>query len=304
MKDHSYKLTEKDLIAIKIGTEYQQMSNLVYSQLVLNKIGLLIDLINSLYNDKIKMPEWKTWSEPLIVKLCFHASSMIKLFEGTELPVLSKEKKPRVIDEPTIITLLRVITENYLTFFYLYCDEIPEDEKQFRVSIWRYCGIKQRIGFEVTTDEAKNKQKQEELILEKIKTEIIGSGFFKKYDEKQQKTILKGKNPRLFNGWIDLIKASGIRLTLFKNLYGFKSNYSHSEFISVLQMNTKELKFDPNSETHYTTLLLHLIVCRAIINLKDLFPSVNAAFSKFDKNTIYEIDILNHFGITQEFDKI
>ena len=54
------------------------------------------------------------------------------LFEGTEIPLINKGQKVKVMDKPSIVALTRVVTENFLTFNYIYSDSISEDEKQFK----------------------------------------------------------------------------------------------------------------------------------------------------------------------------
>ena len=79
MNDKLIQLTERDLVAIKVSKDLEQKTILEYSKIVFEKIGLLAELMDSLYRQEIQVPNWKIWSEPLIYKLCFHASSIIKL---------------------------------------------------------------------------------------------------------------------------------------------------------------------------------------------------------------------------------
>lgn len=304
MNLENYILTDKDFVAIKIANDYEHKNNVEYSKMVLTKVEILLELMDSLFQQKIKIPGWQVWSEPLIIKLSFHAASMIKLFDGTSLPIQRKNKNPIVLDEPSIIILFRAILENYLTFFFLYCDKISNEEKQFRLSVWRYSGIKQRVGFEILTMEAKEKQKQEAKFLEELQKEIEQSTFFNQFNNNEKKQILKGIKPRLFNSWIDIVKLSGLKVRIFKNLYGYKSNYSHSEFISALQINSKNSPFKPTEEIHFTVFLLHLLICKTIVDLKKIFPSIHNLYQSFDKTIINEIEVLNDFVASEELENI
>ena len=95
----------------------------------------------------------------------------------------------KILDEPSIISLLRVATENYLTFFYLYCDKIDDEEKQFKLSVWRYCGIKQRVGFEVSTEAGKKKQQEETELLKTLEQEVLNSKIFNSFDKRKREQI-------------------------------------------------------------------------------------------------------------------
>jgi hypothetical protein len=61
-----YTLTERDIVAIRVSSDYETKNNIQYSKIVFDKIGLLIELMNSLYEEKVSVPEWKLWAEPLI----------------------------------------------------------------------------------------------------------------------------------------------------------------------------------------------------------------------------------------------
>src|SRR5689334_2592047 len=131
MPEKIIQLTERDLTAIKVSNDLEQKPIVEYSKIVFEKIGLLLELMDSLYREDVKVPSWQIWSEPLIYKLCFHASSIVKLYEGCDIAFIEQGKLFKILDEPSIISLLRVATENYLTFFYLYSDKITDEEKQF-----------------------------------------------------------------------------------------------------------------------------------------------------------------------------
>ena len=288
--------TEMDFIALKIMQEYNQMKNVQYSTVVLDKVGILLKLINSLHKEKVQLPSWQVWVEALIHKLSFHSVSLLKLFEGTEIPFENDGNKIMILDKPSIVTLLRVVTENYLTFYYLYADNINDDEKQFRLSVWRYCGIKQRTEFHISTENAKNKQKEELEILADLKNEVINSPFYNLFKKKEQEIIIGGRNARLFNSWVKLLRDSSLRTELFKNMYGYKSNYSHSEFISVLQVHAGNYVFNANAELEIELVLLHILICKSIINLKDTFPTIKSNYDKLDSKITGEIQFINQFG--------
>lgn len=304
MEQFNYVFTDKDMAALKVTADYEHKNNVEYSKIVLKKIEVLMELMDSLFQEKIQIPNWQIWAESLIIKFSFHSVSMIKMFDGIELPVKRNGKHPVVLDEPSIIILFRVILENYLTFSYLYCNKISDEEKQFRLAVWRYSGINQRANFEISTDEAKTKQANEKNFLTQLKKEIEESNFFNSFNAGDKKLILKGVKPRLFNSWMDIVRASGLRERFFKNLYGYKSNYSHSEFISALQINSKDKPFQALKEIHYTVFLLHLLVCKTIIDLKSLFPTIQDLYTKLDKDLINEIEFLNVFVGTEIMDKI
>jgi hypothetical protein len=96
-------LSEKDLIAIKVTSESEEKNNIEYSRIVLEKIRILLKLINSLYEEKIELPSWKVWSEALIHKLSFHSTSLLKLYEGTVIPFENMGKQIIVLDKSSLV---------------------------------------------------------------------------------------------------------------------------------------------------------------------------------------------------------
>jgi uncharacterized protein DUF5677 len=276
------KLLKLDAV-LKVWNEYESFTNEEYSEIISQKVGLLLELMNSLSVEKVKVDSWKIWCESVIYKMCYHISSILKLYKGTEIPYKHKDKNLIIFDEPSVIVLFRVILENYLTFYYLFGTETGEDIKQFRCLVWRYSGIKQRTEFKITNDTARAKQLEEIKLLESLKEEIKSNKLFDEYTFKQKEVILKGRKPRLFESWDDLIKYSKLSQQLFRNLYGYKSNYSHTEFISVLQVQMGNFGHNKeNTKSHYLMLILHSLVCKSILELKLFFPSIEKVFEAKD----------------------
>lgn len=288
----THSFTEKNVL--KAWADYNNETNIQYTKHINQKIGFLLELVNSLNEEKVELEEWKVWSKPLLFKLTFHVGSFLKLFSGTSLDL--KNQQLTIFDEPTVLIMFRVIMENYLTFYYLYCDNISDEEKSFRINVWKYSGLKQRSTFRVTTEASKKKmqnEQQEIMILQKV---INESPFFNSFAKDEKKLILKGVKPRLMNSWGQLNNLSGFQVDLFKNLYGFKSNYSHSEFISVMQVNSINYDFNPNAKEHYTLLLVHSLLSKCIIDLTKIFPSIKKQFDKQDIALIKEINFLNQLA--------
>ena len=107
---------------------------------------------------------------------------------------------------------------------------------------------------------------------------------------------------RLFNNWLDLVKESKLRSKFFENLYGFKSNHSHSEFISVFQLKSSNYQYNPNESVHFSLFLLHIIICKAIIDLKELYPSIEILFNSKEFNLKTEVEILFNIGVDKNLD--
>ena len=189
--------------------------------------------------------------------------------------------------------MYRAIVENYFTFYYLFCDKIDDEEKEFRLNVFKYSGLKQRSEFVDLPEEFKLQQEKEIIHVESLKELVSNSKFFSIYTKNERKDILKGIKPRLFNTWRKLNELSSFQKSSFKNFYSFNSSYAHSEFISVLQIKSQGYGINENSKSHYTLMLHHSLICKCIIDLTNLFPSVDILFSKQDENLIKEVNYLN-----------
>ena len=235
-----FKVGEKDLVALKVLRDHEDLSNEQYAEKLFARLGIVAELVNSLHEQDVKLPRWKIWSESLAFKFCFHTASFLRLFSGTEIPYQVAGKNIVVFDEPTAIVLFRTILENYMTFFYLYVDNVPDEEKEFRFMVYEYCGMKQRTGFDVRSNEAKAKQAAELMDVQNLKAKIEASPYFDKMEKRAKKLVMDGVKARFFS-WPELLRKCGFREDLFKNIYGYKSNYTHSEFISLMQIKNRSL---------------------------------------------------------------
>jgi hypothetical protein len=275
---------------LKIHNEYYYSTNNEYCKVILDKISLLLELMSSLYIEKVNVDSWKIWCESVIYKLCFHTCSTLKLFQGTEIPFKNKEENLMIFDQSSVIILFRTIIENYLTFFYLYGSNCDEEAKKFRVLIWRYCGIKQRAEFDIETENGRQKQKEEIELYESLKKEILENKFFITYNNDERKKIIGGRKPRLFNSWGNLIEESNLNPQRFKNIYAFNSSYTHTEFISISQMQMGGYGYNEGSKGNlHTMLLIHGLICKTIMELKIFFPSMDIIFNS--KETLLKEEI-------------
>ena len=289
--------SQTDLIAYKVLSDARNKTNIEYIIVIEQKISLMLELIDSLYTDKIAIDEWLIWSEPVIFKLGMHSASYLNIYRGVDITI--RDRILTMFDEPSSLVLFRVILENYLTFFYLFCDSISNDEKKFRVSVWKYSGLKQRNGFETTTEEHKLKKEIELKEIEQLKQGIVNSPFFETYNEGFKKQLIDGFKPRTTFSWDKLIQNSNLKKELFSKLYGYKSNYTHSEFISALQIKSQGYGFNLNSKEHYGLFLHHSIICKCILDMVNLFPSISLIFNSMDNNLALEVVFLAKFSSNQ-----
>lgn len=296
------ELSAKDFAAIKAVAEHEHKVDLEYSKIVREKVDLLLELVHSLFEEQVQLKEYLKWSEPILIKLSFHCFTLLDVFKGTDLR--HKGTVYKVFDEPSVFIIFRTILENYLTFYYLFVDKISDDEKVFRINVYRYAGLKQRCSFVINNEEAKQKQALESLLVEELKEVITATKYFSVFNKDDKKAIIKGVKPRLFFSWDKLIRLSGFREELFKNTYGYKSNYSHSEFISILQINSNSYGLDLNHKEHFTLFSLHMLICKTIIELSDVFPSIKLRFDEKNASIKNEVEFFYQFAVDSRIQSV
>src|SRR5215203_555909 len=262
-----------------VWNKFEQLPTATYAEEIAVKVKHLLLLTNALHVRKIPVNDWNLWTEPVIFKLCYHVTSLLQLLAGTQLPYEQNGRNVLIFDEPSIFVLFRSALENYLTFYYLFVDNVPDDEKYFRLLVWKYSGVKQRSEFKIENDEeAQRRLAKEKQTVEKYRQQIEDTANFQNMAAKEKATILKGKKSRLVKGWQTLVESANLRSDIFRNLYSYKSSYSHSEFLSILQIKSGGYGFNPNAKAHYLTIIIHALVCKTIVDLTKLFPIINQEF--------------------------
>ena len=142
-----------------------------------------------------------------------------------------------------------------------------------------------------------DKLERERREIEQFKTEIKKSPYYKTLKKQEWKLDRYGL-PRILS-WSNLISESKLKSDLFSKVYSLYSNYAHSEFISVIQINEGILgKQDPfNISTTITSLSnIRMINCVCIMLLKEKFVCTNEAYKKLDEHLIFTIEFWNKFA--------
>jgi hypothetical protein len=284
-----------------VWDKFEQLPTPAYAGEIAVKVKHLLLLTNALHLQNVPVNDWNLWTEPVIFKLCYHVTSLLQLLAGTQLPYEQNGRNVLIFDEPSIFVLFRTALENYLTFYYLFIDNVPDQEKQFRMLVWKYSAVKQRSEFKIDNDEESQRRLDEEKqTAEKYRQQLEDSANFKNMTAKEKGLILKGKKSRLVNGWQTIVESAKLNSGIFRNLYSYKSSYSHSEFLSILQIKMGGYGFNPKAKAHYLTIIIHALVCKTIVDLTKLFPVINQEFQRLPDGIRKEILYLNVFCMNHD----
>ncbi|MBG6188425.1 DUF5677 domain-containing protein [Flavobacterium sp. CAN_S2] len=258
---------------------------------ILNIQGFLLQKV---YELKPKLKEGEVYIETLIIKLIFASKSVLSLSKPQSLGIHSYQQKIEIIDVPSILILSRSIIETFLTLEYLYFDKINDSEKNFRFKLWKVSGFMSRQAFADSISESNyEKLKREEKLIEQIKEEIKSSPFYPSIKSNELWKLDKFGLPRL-KSWGALLESSRLKSEMFKKTYSLYSNYAHSEFISMMQLNEGSLNKDnPNNISFCETAILfvQMINSLTILLLKERFKELDEHYSTINNEVKVRVEL-------------
>lgn len=197
-------------------------------------LDLFIRLVESQAGKKIKSgDEWLNNAQVLAAKLLRHLVSMQTLAAGA---TVEHDGVSAVffVDHASVKVVARAALETYLVFFYLYGNS-DQSLCKFRHNTWCLGGLIDRQQFHVSTEQGREVLAREKKQIEELKSKIESSPEIRTYTEKQRKKLLEGEW-RIGNGWANLGVSAGFHQKYFENIYGYLCGYSHSSYLSAIQI--------------------------------------------------------------------
>lgn len=195
-------------------------------------LNLFHRLVESQAGKKIgQEDQWLNDAQVLAVKLFRHISSMQTLACGAIDPVSGSAA---FIDNSSIKVICRAALETYLVFYYLYGTK-DDSLSKFRHLAWVLGGLQDRQKFHVSTQENRQLLLDERAQIEALQKEVSASPWFQQYSTKQQNKLLAG-DWRIGKHWHDLAADAGFHEKYFNNIYSYLCGYSHSSYLSALQV--------------------------------------------------------------------
>lgn len=234
-------------------------------------LDLFIQLVQSQAGNKIASGnEWMNDTQTLSIKLFRHLASMHIISTGSTI----EHKGVAVIqfiDHASVKVMARAALETYLVFYYIFGGDDRELSK-FRHNTWVLGGLNDRQSSHVSIDEHRAVLASEKRQIEELKLEIGRSKYLLKFTTKQQEQLLKGKW-RVGNGWTDLGVNAGFHKTYFENIYSYLCGYSHSSYISALQVGQAQSIEDQASLTRFILGIGTVIMAHYSFSYTALFES-------------------------------
>ena len=220
----------------------------IYDAGVSNNIALKIEhfnsltnslfiLINSLYENKEEISHFQSEIEGKFFRFGLANQSLINLIKGNSFKLLDKDVV--VADMFSIYSIVRMQIEAYLIMFYLFFDDINDEENNLRYDIYRLHGLQKQASFKLSNETPNDKiqfDKINEETSDAIKR-IKSFSIYKKASAKEQREYLKPRFAKLVKSEV-LFEKSGITQSRIDQMWSIFSNHAHSEYISDRQFNT------------------------------------------------------------------
>ncbi len=240
-------------------------------------LDLFIRLVDSQTGRKIEPGEvWLNDAQVLANKLFRHLVSMQTLaacgtVECDGVPTMF------FVDHASVKVVARAALETYLVFFYLYGNS-DRSLCEFRHKTWRLGGLADRQKFHPSTSQARKVLAREKKQLEILKSEIETSPQIRSYTNKHRKKLLEG-GWRIGSGWTDLGSNAGFHEKYFKNIYGYLCGYSHSSYLSVLQIGQAQSIKDQKMLTQAILGIGVVLMAHFAFSYSNAFSTANAVLS-------------------------
>jgi hypothetical protein len=250
-------------------------------------LDLFIQLVESQSGKKIENDQaWLNGAQVLAKKLFLHLVSMSVLAKGSTVQTAGKSPI-FFVDHGSVKVVARAAFETYLVFFYLFG---PTDRTlgQFRHKTWVLGGLADRQRFYATTQHGREVLAREKPQIEKLQSEIFASPQINDYTEKQRNKLLAGEW-RVGKGWADLGVQAGFHKKYFSNIYGYLCGYSHSSYLSALQVAQAQTIEDQQSLTEAILGIGIVLMAHFAFSYTETFVDAKAVlYSNADANRVAE----------------
>jgi hypothetical protein len=175
--------------------------------------------------------------------------------------------------------------EFFLMIFYLFFDNVTDDEKDLRYGVYKLHGLIKQFRFKATNQINIEKRKTVSSEIEEIKNDLIKNSFYIKETNKIQKEFLNPLFSRLIKPNL-LFEKTGLTNINLDGIWSLYSNHIHSEHIGDRQFNF--IFKEDNSTDSEAVLILKI---NSILTAKlcyYLLNNNNSAKNKFNEMSIEE----------------
>lgn len=248
-------------------------------------------LSNAIYDGKVKMKPWHGYMELLVFKLSQHSGTLLDTIRGMNRPTHEKGKTVNYPDLASSYVIGRAIMETYLINYYLNFDSKDEDQNVFRGLLFEMSGLMRRQSYSVTPEIGGKQIAKEKDRIAELKDKIQANNYFRSLDTKRQGKLLKGTEAKELS-YEDILKSRGIVNDQTYTLWKLYSNYAHSEYLSIIQLDdyTKDKGETASALITLITQVMFTLSLQ-ILDLIDNFYAAKFAYNSLGASLIANIDV-------------
>ena len=239
-------------------------------------LDLFLRLVESNAGNVIPSGEtWQNDAQILSLKFFCHLVSMKLITEGTE--ILRGDIVYPFIDYSSAKVLSRACLETFLVFAHIYLVS-SRSTAIFRHRSWNLGGLLDRQKFQPLTKEAYEKLQEEKQKIEILRFQIVEDPEFALYEKKQQKRLLEG-HWRADTSWNQLAVAAGFNKSYISQIYHFFCSYSHSSYLSILQLGQAKTIEDQEMLVATSIDVANSVLGHFILSYCKVFPDANSVLA-------------------------
>ncbi|MCF5775732.1 hypothetical protein GIV40_01340 [Pseudomonas poae] len=210
----------------------------MHTDVVKADFDVLLTLISSLIDAQVGKridpgDGWQNDAQTLSIKFFKQLCSCRTILKPCSFQ-FSNGSELRFVDHSSIMVLARACLESFLTLHWIF-GATDRDLKSFRHSVWMFAGLQDRIKLNAISDEGRKKQEDSRAQALELMEKIESSIHVKSYTSQQVKELKKGDWKIGWNWRSEAVKA-GYHPKHFDNIYKHLCGYSHSSYISALQV--------------------------------------------------------------------
>jgi hypothetical protein len=207
----------------------------------------LLNNINEKTNEALKNDQrWFTFAPKICIKFLNQAFTLELLFSEKQLELPDQSTKP-FEDLSAIYSTLRMQFETHALFYHLFipCNNIEENILRFR--LWELDGIRGRIKINSNKTQSLSTRSAADQSYQKvIEQTIINLPYYQRFDAKTQRFLLDKAAWRFTDqslidktyrpiSYDQLIRQTGIKETIYADLYAHLSMHTHPSYVGVVQ---------------------------------------------------------------------
>ena len=215
-------------------------------------------------------------AEGLATKFFLHAASVLYLSRETNISNFPSAPL-KFLDPASIDVLARAALETFLTFHYVFVEPKTDEGKNYSYWVWKAAGLAERQTLPVSSEENRQKLVEEQKEISSLYSKLRLNSTYQQLTERQKKRVLKGEWRLL--SWRKIAENANLAEILSSDMYRHLSGYSHSSYLSVLQIKESLEKKEQSLLLPSSILTITIATANLIRGYCDLFPRAGAVLT-------------------------